>query len=260
MECPFCAEQFNFDALVCKNCGRDLRLVRPLIGENLLLLAQIEDLQLPLNSARAALARSTAPIKFWFVHLCIYVFAPIILLIAAHFLITIVLDISPLYLRILSMLIPLPFGFFLLWFSHYDIRWSVLEGTIIGIVSVTVMLTVIAFLDNVPILPQDSREWRETLEYIASIALAEITGAAIAVLARRMVPRTLVATGAPGLLAILVARMIGRHVGDPALHRRAQKIQNKFRTIAAAAVTLALGGGSIYTGIRALLRSSLGGG
>ena len=35
MECPFCLEDFNDEALVCKGCGRDLRLVRPLIDENL---------------------------------------------------------------------------------------------------------------------------------------------------------------------------------------------------------------------------------
>jgi hypothetical protein len=50
-----------------------------------------------------------------------------------------------------------------------------------------------------------------------------------------------------------IARMGGRHVGNQALRRRAQKIQDNFRTIAAAAGALAAGGGSIYTGIRTLL-------
>src|SRR5262249_58484148 len=110
MECPFCAEDFNEEALVCKNCGRDLRLVRPLIDENVKLIAQIEDLQLQVDKARAAIERATTPIKFWSFHNAVYVVAPALLLIAAHFIIIIALDISPLYLRLASMVIPLPFG------------------------------------------------------------------------------------------------------------------------------------------------------
>lgn len=253
MECPFCAEDFNEEALVCKNCGRDLRLVRPLIDENVTLVAQIEELQLQVDRARAAFERATAPIKFWLFHSAIYLVAPVIMLIAAHFVITIALDISPLYLRLASIVIPLPFGFALLWFSHHSVRWSILDGSLIGFVSVTAMLTVVAFVDKVPILPGSFRDWRETLEYVASIALANVTGSVIAILARRMLPRTLDATGAPSPAALFIARMIGRHVGEQALRRRAQKIQDNFGTIATAAAALAAGAGSIYTGVRALL-------
>jgi hypothetical protein len=256
MECPFCAEAFNDEALVCKNCGRDLRLVRPLIEENLTLVARIEELQLQVNSARAALARATAPVTFWLIHNAIYVVAPIILLIAAHFLIMAALNISPLYLRFASIVIPLPFGFAGLWLSHHGIRWSILDGIFIGLVSVTGMLTIVAFIDHVPILPENFRDWRETLEYVVSIALANVTGTVIAVLARRMLPRRLDATGAPGPLAIIIARMIGRHVGDQAVRRRAQKIQDNFGTVATAAGALAAAAGSIYTGIRGLLGGS----
>ena len=35
MECPFCAEELNDTAQVCKSCGRDLRLVLPLLEEML---------------------------------------------------------------------------------------------------------------------------------------------------------------------------------------------------------------------------------
>ena len=253
MECPFCAEDFNEEALVCKNCGRDLRLVRPLIDENVTLVAQIEELQLQVDRARVAIERATAPIEFWLFHSAIYLVAPVVMLIAAHFVITIALDISPLYLRLASMVIPLPFGFSLLWFSHHSVRWSILDGILIGLISVSAMLTVVAFVDKVPILPESFRDWRETLEYIASIALANVTGSVIAVLARRMLPRTLEATGAPSPVAMTMARMIGRHVGEQALRRRAQSIQDNFGTIATAAAALAAGAGSIYTGVRALL-------
>lgn len=255
MECPFCFEDFNDEALACKNCGRDLRLVRPLINENQVLVAQIEELQLKVERARAAIARATAPARFWSIHFACYVVIPVVLLIAAHFLIVVVLDRSPLYLRIASVAIPLPFGFALLWLSHHGIRWSVFDGILIGLLSVGAMLTVVAFIDRVPILPESVRDWRETLEYVVSIALANVTGSVVAILTRRMLPRTLDTGSSPSPAAMMIAQSVGRHVGGQALRRRAQKIENNFGTIATAAAAVAAGAGSIYTGIRALTGS-----
>jgi hypothetical protein len=78
------------------------------------------------------------------------------------FLITVVLDVSPIYLRIGSLIIPLPFGFSLLWFSHHGTRWAVVDGTVVAILGVAGMLTIVAYTDNVPILPESACDWRET--------------------------------------------------------------------------------------------------
>ena len=64
MECPYCLEDFNEEALVCKDCGRDLRLVRPVINENLRLLAQVVELEDQVHKARSAVARTTTPLDF----------------------------------------------------------------------------------------------------------------------------------------------------------------------------------------------------
>src|SRR5262245_13733400 len=239
MECPFCLEDFNDEALVCKDCGRDLRLVRPMITENAALVARIEKLQTEVDRARAAIIRATTPLQYWSFRLAIYLIAPIALLLVAHFLIIIILDKSPLYLRVASIVIPLPFGFALVWFSHIDVRWSFLSGLCVGLFSVLGMLSIVSFVDHVPLLPQNFRDWRETFEYVTSIALAIVTGSVIAILLRRMLPRTLDSTGAPNPVAMTIARIIGRPVGVHALRRRAQKIQDSFRTIATAAAASA---------------------
>jgi len=253
MECPYCLEDFNEEALVCKDCGRDLRLVRPVISENLQLVALAMDLEDQVHKARTAVARVTAPLTFWSTHFAVYILAPIVLLIAAHFLIVVALDVSPLFLRLASIAIPLPFGFLVIWRLHHGIEWAIGDGILIGLLAVTGMLIAVAVIDKVPVLPDNARDWRETLEYVASIALANITGAVLAIFLRRMLPRTLDATGAPSAAAITIARIAGRHVGTQALRRRAQKIQDNFQTVATGAAALGAGASSFYTGIRALV-------
>lgn len=79
MECPFCLEDFNDEALVCKDCGRDLRLAPPLIAENAALVARIEKLQTEVDRARADVDRATTPLRYWSLRLAIYLIAPIAL-------------------------------------------------------------------------------------------------------------------------------------------------------------------------------------
>ena len=145
MECPFCAEDFNDTALVCKSCGRDLRLVLPIIEENLKLIQQAGELQLQINRLRAAEARRTAPLRFWVPNAGIYLIAPILLLLAVHYVITVLMNVPLLYLRLGTLAVPLPFGVALLWFSHHGFRWSLLYGAVVGMFSVAGMLTIVAF-------------------------------------------------------------------------------------------------------------------
>src|SRR4051812_23661606 len=122
MECPFCAEEFNDAALVCKSCGRDLKLVLPIIKENLSLVREAGQLQLQVNRLRAAEERWSSSIGWWAAHLAIYLLAPIALLLAMHYTTTVLFNVSLLYLRLGSIAIPLPFGFALLILSHHDVR------------------------------------------------------------------------------------------------------------------------------------------
>ena len=254
MECPFCKEDFNDDALVCKSCGRDLRLVRPLIEENASLIREIDDSRFS-RPAASVVSSDGCRCAFGF-QLCGYLIAPVVLLVGAHYIITIVLNVPLLYLRLGSIAIPIPFGFALLWLSHHGIRWAIGYGAAVGLVSVGGMLVMVGWTDNIPILPENAREWREVLEYAFSIMLAFTTGNVLAALLQRMLPRTLDATSAPGPAAIMLARLTGGHVAGAALRRRAQKIQDNFGTIGTALGALGTAGGSLYAGIRVLMTAS----
>ena len=252
MECPFCAEEFNDTAQVCKSCGRNLRLVLPVLEENLELIRQAGELQLQVNRLRAAQERSAAPFRFWTVHAGVYLIAPIVLLLAVHYLITVRFNVPLIYLRLGTLAAPLPFGFVLLWLSHHGFRWSLVYGAVVGVVSVTGMLTIIAFTDDVPILPENAREWREAAEYAASIMLAYATGNVIGALAQRIVPSTLDASGAPGPAIVNLARVVGGPAGKQALRRRAQKISENLGTIGTALGAVGTAGASLFAGLRVL--------
>lgn len=253
MECPFCAEDFNDAALVCKSCGRDLRLVLPIIQENLQLVREAGRLQLQVNALRAAEERWSSSVGYWAVHLGIYLLVPIALLLAMHYAMTVRFDVPLLYLRLGSIAIPLPFGFALLIFSHHDARWAALYGAVVGIASVAGMLTVVGYTDNVTILPEDAREWREVLEYAVSIMLAYVTGNVLAALVERMLPRTLDATSAPNPMVVKAVRIFGGPASSQTLRRRAQKVSDNLGKIGTAAGALGTAGASIYSGLRVLM-------
>ena len=54
--------------------------------------------------------------------------------------------------------------------------YQLLMAVAIAVLSVLGMAAVIAYTDDVPLMPQGAREWREILYYVTSIAFSHITG------------------------------------------------------------------------------------
>ena len=110
MECPFCAETIKDEAVVCKHCNRDLRVALPVIAEIQETVLELDRLQRQLDRVNTSLALFDRPARFLFLNGGIYVLLPSLLLLAAHYLVTVAMNVSPLYLRIASVIIPMPFG------------------------------------------------------------------------------------------------------------------------------------------------------
>lgn len=250
MECPFCAETIKDEATVCQHCSRDLRVVIPVIHEIQDVVAELDRLQRRLDRVNTSLAMFDRPARFLFLNGGIYVLLPTLMLLAAHYVVVMKFDWPQLYLRIASVIIPLPFGVAAFGFSRIGYRAAFGLGVVAAALSVFGMLCVVSYVDGTPIVPASFREWRETVEYGLSIALSFLTGNMLAILVLWLLPNTIASGGKPSAAAYRAARMLGQHVGEETMRRRARRIQDLMQTIGPLGGVIATAAGSIYTGLK----------
>jgi len=252
---------------VCRYCGRDVGQSAELIEDAKSLRDEIKALradmtelraQSGLKQGRAVLSErhGAAPARAVAEELAIYGLAPIALLLLAHFLIVLIWDLPTINLRIVSILLPVPFGFALVWREHRTVTHAVVFGIIIGALAVAGMLTAVALHDHVPILPADAQELKEDLQYITSVTLAFITGGLLATLLRSTAlakasnySSKLAQTLAGLFVSYREERRKSKASRKMAMLERAILIQ---RIITAVIVT-ATTAGSIYAGLKGVL-------
>ncbi len=187
MNCPYCLSEVSEQAYVCKTCTRELYLLKPMMAkvadleEKLAAVSSPELYELRIAELEHLLDEQNHKLEKrsslqWVFDIALYLITPLLLLLLAHWLIAVVYDTKMLYLRIISMVLPLPFAYALFSkYSHKLMPWFI--GVIfLAISSVIGMSWITSLVDHSPVWPQNLSEWREVLEYSASIAFSFLTG------------------------------------------------------------------------------------
>lgn len=277
MRCPYCVSEIADEALACPRCARDLYLFKPLQ-------AKIDQLEKTVTEQAQAIAASSTeriaaleqelaalkaekadlvPVEVEieeptpvptressaaFTKALLQVLFPaLVLLLLAHGLLLFTFDVKPLYLRLATIVIPMPFGFLLAMHHPGRLGASTAAGFVTAILAVFGMLAITAIIDKVPLLPQDARDWRETAEYVLSIGLAFssgfMAGEFLPALRRQQ-------EKPPNRVVMMISRaMVRNEDGKVNIVKTAEKI-NKIAKTAGPAIT---GAASFYAGVKSFL-------
>ena len=262
--CPYCWLDVPAQATVCGHCTRDLVLFKPLALQLQAVNQEVEQLKSALALQAQALAQmqtqgvASAALSFadalpqaalvnqsptrtpsWFMLIAVALLTiPAIGL--CHWLLLFVYDAPPLFLRVLTIALPALTGYVCARQSGLGWVSQLMAALLVAGGSVVLMLGITAYIDAVPLWPNNARDWRETLEYTAAIGLAFYTG----YLMSRWV--TLWSQKQNNIINLRV--LLER---DDKGQFKIAEISNQVQSLIAAAAPLVSAGVALYSGLKA---------
>lgn len=262
MECPFCKSEMHAKASVCPTCRRDIYLFKPLLARIGELEAQVEHLDAELQLAKSnpngesehsELCKSeaathpavAAALPHKLLAGALLIILPILLLLLTHWLLVFVYDVKVIVLRIVVLMIPLPFGFILARRARLGLTPSMLLALLMAVISVVGMSAITTHYDHVPLWPQSMIDLREFIEFSLSIAFSSFTGMWLG----RVVHRVANRTGSDNWITAAAKRMSTQSNSPEAIKNIATRLEKILNTV----ITVATTAISIYTGFKGLL-------
>ena len=262
MNCPYCLSEVSDQAYVCKTCSRDLYLFQPMMAKVAELerqiaetpsaekyQARIEELEALLQEQHKTQVKRS--LLHWISDITCYLIVPLLLLLLAHWLIAVVYDTKMIYLRIISMVLPLPFAYYLFRaHSHKLFPWF-MGVVFLAIASVIGMSWITSLVDHSPVWPQNLFEWKEVLEYSASIAFSFLTG----MLLGRVAYENRQRRRKSGLLQSLAKAASGSLSEGGASLQSVHGLMKTLQEYGGTVVALGTTAVSIYTGLKGIIGS-----
>lgn len=262
MKCPYCLSAVEAEATVCKTCTRDLYLFKPMmekvadlearlaaVPDTESLQERIEELESQIEEFQQQREEAQESSTHWSVQILKFLIIPLTILLLGHGLITVVYDLPLIALRLLSMIVPLPFAYVLFSRRRRPIMPWFLGTIVLAACAVIGMSAITALVDATPILPQSPIEWKEFIEYSASISFSFLTGMLLGTLAYKRQHRPKSMDQSNPWVALLVAGFGDGKLSPETIHKLIRKI-NEFGGTVVALGTTAM---SIYTGLRSVL-------
>lgn len=261
MKCPYCLSEVEAEALVCKTCTKDLYLFKPMMEkvasleerlaempDRSALEGRIAELEAYISEMRQQQERQSESWARRAGQVLQFLLIPLMVLLIGHALITVVYDLKPVYLRLLSIIVPLPFAYVL--FSRRErpiVPWF-FGATALASCAVIGMSSITALVDGTPVLPQSGVEWKEFVEYSASISFSFLTGMLLGGLAYTRQHRSGPSRISPWVAAVVAG--LGDGKLTPQTLQKMMRTVNEFGGMAVALGTTAM---SIYTGLKNVL-------
>ncbi len=250
MKCPYCLSDIDSEAYVCKVCTKDLYLFKPLIqkvsdleeklsnvSDREVLESRISELQEELIYKKELEAEGIVGI---FLKISKFLFLPLLILLMAHAVIIVVYDLKLIYLRLASILIPMPFAFFLFQKKKNPVFPWFLGSLVLAFITVIGMSAITSLVDKTPVMPQSMIEWKEFIEYSLSITFSFLTGILLGTIS--FFKRSKHKIDINPMLKALLNLIVNKKLSPEAL----QELLQKSIKYASLATTLL----SVYTGLR----------
>jgi hypothetical protein len=262
MKCPYCLSDVADEALACPHCTKDLYLFKPMmqrvadleaqlsaLPERQVLAQRVSQLESMLaQQAMSGSAQGNMGITGNFRNLLVFLILPLVLLLLGHGLITIVYDTKLLYLRLISIAIPAVFGYALMSSGPHKLLPWFLVSAVLALLSVIGMSYMTHLVDGTAVMPQNTFEWREFLEYGISISSSFLAGMILG-RAAYIKHHRLISTAIGGAYAALVAST-GRDKLDAQGAFKLMKALNDHISTIMALGSTAL---SVYTGLKGIV-------
>ena len=117
-----------------------------------------------------------------------YFVTPLVLMLAAHFVMVLALDLNALDLRLACTIVPLVAGAALFWAGRRDASAACLFALALGIVATVGMTVSESLATGDPLLPQSRLEWLDNVQFAGGIVLSFLAGYFAATILRKVRP------------------------------------------------------------------------